>query len=808
MDFARSTFRTAAIAIAVSLSNIGPAAADDFVIDGNTTETNGGNVIDGDDTLTVTETGSITVSGDAKPGVSATGQNNRIDNLGTITSAGIQSYGIRAQNGQNAASNSGSVTTTGLQSHAIWFSGGSNTIGNSGSLSTGAANSDGIFASGGSNSISNSGSIATTAADSAGIRASAGGNTIVNSGSIGTLGLQSFGIRATGGGNTITNSGTVSTAGAEAHGIDAPSGNDTISNGGTIATTGAGSHGILGDNDNTIENSGTITTTGTESQGIRAVDGGSTITSSGSIATTGGLSHGIRASGGGTTVVNSGTITTDGIDADGIRVSGGGNTVSNTSSDSISTTKADSDAIRASGGNSTVNNSGSIRTQGAAAFGIWASGGGNTVTSSGSIHTSGAGSDAILVTAAGNSVAVSGSVVSEQANAVHLNGANAVLALLPGAALQGGLTFSDPGTGTLNLNPGMSAHLTFNGLPATINSGALPVVVDGSVVALVDVTGFAATDQAFFDLSRTAANTLDARMGGLRPGGQTFAYGGGPGSPHGAWASLIGAYRDQDATSTTAAYDIALGGIIGGADRALSASRSAGFYGGYTYADISASGDGTSTDANSVFAGGYFSHTGASHFIDFAGLLGISFYDNRRRVINNAVAGGFETATADYNGYFLSPSLTIGTNTQLFGKPLTPSIRLRYAALFLDGYTESGSSANLSVGSRTAHFGEIRGQLAYRAHQAQTSQGAMETVLRAGVDGIFNWGDDVSATLLGQSVVFAPGDQDAIARGFVGADFVFAGHGGRTSATAGFEVGYGTDNAFTGEARVGFRRRF
>jgi hypothetical protein len=50
------------------------------------------------------------------------------------------------------------------------------------------------------------------------------------------------------------------------------------------------------------------------------------------------------------------------------------------------------------------------------------------------------------------------------------------------------------------------------------------------------------------------------------------------------------------------------------------------------------------------------------------------------------VAGGIEHAEANYGGFLLSPSVRIGTDMAMGSGTLTPSLRLRYAGLFLEGY--------------------------------------------------------------------------------------------------------------------------
>ena len=247
---------------------------------------------------------------------------------------------------------SGNISTTGTSGHGIYAAGGTNTISNSGTISTTGDYGNGIIASGGNSTISNSGTISTTGADGNGIVADGGANTISNSGTISTTGINAWGIYATDGTNTITNSGTISTTGADSYGIVAPGGTNTITNSGTVSTTGVSGVGIYATNDaNTITNSGTISTTGSLSFGIYADGGTNTISNSGTISTTDVYSHGIVATGGTNTISNSGTISTTGVDSYGIYALGGTNTISN----SGTIVSAQSYAIYFDGSGNTLN---------------------------------------------------------------------------------------------------------------------------------------------------------------------------------------------------------------------------------------------------------------------------------------------------------------------------------------------------------------------------------------------------------------------------------------------------------------------
>ena len=68
--------------------------ADDYTISSNSTSTNGGNTINGSDSLTLESGISITVSGTNNRGITFTGDDNTLYVLGTVTTNGAGGYGI------------------------------------------------------------------------------------------------------------------------------------------------------------------------------------------------------------------------------------------------------------------------------------------------------------------------------------------------------------------------------------------------------------------------------------------------------------------------------------------------------------------------------------------------------------------------------------------------------------------------------------------------------------------------------------------------------------------------------------------
>jgi len=160
--------------------------------------------------------------------------------------SGIRSTGLRA-----TITNSGTITMSGSFGSGIYPTGSDATITNSGTITTNGSFGHGIRPEGSGANITNSGAITTNGNDGSGIRSSGSGATITNSGTITTNGSDGYGIRSTNTGlrATITNSGTIT---ASSHGVFVEGSGARLSNLGTI-TAGAGSFGIR------VSGSGTVT---------------------------------------------------------------------------------------------------------------------------------------------------------------------------------------------------------------------------------------------------------------------------------------------------------------------------------------------------------------------------------------------------------------------------------------------------------------------------------------------------------------------------------------------------------------------
>jgi hypothetical protein len=539
--------------------------------------------------------------------------------------------------------------------------------------------------------------------------------------------------------------------------------------------------------------------------------------------TTGAACGAVNSQGNNAVVVNNGQFLATGLSAAGFIADGSNVYVENNGAiDAFASTAGF--GIAGSADNLTVVNKGSVEAEGLFASGIlWGGVSGLQVRNSGRIVATG---DSVLVIGAfGNNVVIdnsglvdargntsatgigvlgdgailtnSGRIFSNQGPALYFGGSGATLNLLGGTAIQGGIVFSGTGN-TATFGRGLSAAMTFGGVPATIRTGGRPYVISGSTVAVADITGFASAGAVIEDLTGGIAGAIDARSSNLRAGGGVATT---PAGPR-AWLAPFGTDRTQDAWGAADGFTNALGGVIAGMETHIEGNILVGAFvgvaGGQTDVDHSAQ----NITHRSVFAGGYLGHDDGARFADFSFTVGTLDESSRRRVANNTVLGGVEMARADYDGTFVSPSLTLGAHLPYGTGTLSPSLRLRYAGLFFDSYAETGSAGDMAVAARDIHVFNARGQLAFAPAPLATSAGIWQTTWRAGLDGVAQSAGGVSATLLGQDVSFDASDREAALRGFVGANLTLATRNGMVFG-GDIEAAYGTDAAFI--ARAGAR---
>ncbi|WP_245444297.1 autotransporter outer membrane beta-barrel domain-containing protein [Bradyrhizobium sp. Y36] len=374
---------------------------------------------------------------------------------------------------------------------------------------------------------------------------------------------------------------------------------------------------------------------------------------------------------------------------------------------------------------------------------------------------------------------------------------------------------SDPnrvGT-TINIQGGRgnSSILTFgdsngsSGLIDTashVNVSGVPYVVSGNSVATVDPSSFGVASRNVVDVTHAIAGLASGRLAndapassegpaiGFAPSGNVArdmfneAFAAMPGMAYAGQDRVLSGNPNFTATDGTSVWAQGFGGRRIAPEDGMMLRSINSFYGGAIGADkivqprlrlgvlvgggnlqSSLAADAGRTTSDLGFAGIYGRYALSGGFLDFSLLGGGSGNTATRRVDNNLVAGGVEYARAGYAGWFVSPELAYGFDLAIAANlTLTPSMRVRYLAAGFGGYQESGSAANLDVGSRLSHYFEERGGVTLTRSFAGVGQGTLKVSGSAGVVGLQRAGDaDVNAVLLGQNLAFAaPGGGNVV----------------------------------------------
>jgi outer membrane autotransporter protein len=153
-----------------------------------------------------------------------------------------------------------------------------------------------------------------------------------------------------------------------------------------------------------------------------------------------------------------------------------------------------------------------------------------------------------------------------------------------------------------------------------------------------------------------------------------------------------------------------------------------------------------------------------SRHLDFSLYGGGINNSSTRGVANNTVASGFETATANYGGWFISPEVTYGYRIPFKDLLVTPRVSVRYVGGSLDGYSESGSEQDLSVGRRAINDLEERVEVELSTLKPVSFGGTVKSTISIGAIGLERLGDQtIDTVLLGQNLSFVtPGQANAV----------------------------------------------
>ncbi len=403
------------------------------------------------------------------------------------------------------------------------------------------------------------------------------------------------------------------------------------------------------------------------------------------------------------------------------------------------------------------------------------------------------------------------------------------LTLLPGSVIVGAINLG-AGTDKLEVGNGLSIAKTFDSTPEIIETNGAPFAVNGNQVAVVDPTLEAFQDEILTDLTNGIFGGVSARLNGL-PGNSVVGVTQPPGTYDGAmrlsprasykgtqipssgdrqsWAHAFGAARNQDAARPTVEADHQLGGLMSGMDGQVSAYTRAGFFLGGSWGEADTAFNSQEEEIETFFGGVYARHTMRQLAVDMAFTVGHSAHERDRQVANNLVATGLQTASSEFDGVFTSAELGLSRQVPLGAHFVVPSVQVRYAGHFLDGFTEQGAAGNLSVADRDIHLFQGRGQVALPLTRQTRRGGVLRGEVKVGIEGRTNVGDDAfGAVLLGQQISFVPGGTDSVVSFFGGTSISFTLPNDRVQFYAGADGGLENDGSSYVAGRAGAKVRF
>ena len=172
---------------------------------------------------------------------------------------------------------------------------------------------------------------------------------------------------------------------------------------------------------------------------------------------------------------------------------------------------------------------------------------------------------------------------------------------------------------------------------------------------------------------------------------------------------------------------------------------------------------------------------------------------------------GIDHANADFNGWYINPSLTVGSDIEsaFLEDNLQATARISYTGLFVQGYTESDMANPLTVDGREVYQFNARAQLTLPKSMHHADGKLTETKLRFGAEGNFNIGEtDLAGSIGGTAIDLSANRQDNNVFGFFGATLVHTSADGLLSFNAGFEAQTDFDGSNNLTGQIALKRRF
>ena len=311
----------------------------------------------------------------------------------------------------------------------------------------------------------------------------------------------------------------------------------------------------------------------------------------------------------------------------------------------------------------------------------------------------------------------------------------------------------------------------------------VPVVASGSksgIVVYIDPTGYALQASAVGVLSNAVHTVVSQRLSPsnqrraairrqiqLAAAGELF-----PGllfrDPRPLiWTEFFGGGRSRGQEKVNHAYDQNYKGVVLGMEQseAGDAAPRLGLLLGYADSSVKTRPASSKTTTESLFGGIYGQLSWHGLAIGGGLNVGHEWHKGSRYYMRDGLA---DTARADYNSWFLSPSLEVSGIYPLSGRfELRPSASVNYTAGFYDGYKETGlGERDLTLDSRMlwSTISRLSVAAAFMPDEDQ------ELSLRAGVSNRFTGGDKIKGRVSGSAFSFSSTGDRSVYSGFVALD--------------------------------------
>ena len=638
-------------------------------------------------------------------------------------------------------------------------------------------------------SITNAG---TVSANAAGIRAInyQGLSEIINSGTVTSTTRQGVVAWSANGATKITNSGTVTAHDDFALQAWSTSSDVTVVNSGTLNAHDDTSHTDIGSGHDGIQayadTSGNVYVTNTSKGVVNAPDA----TAISGIADNGNIS-----------IVNAGSVIgLNGIDAD------------------------------ATVGNVKIANSGTISVTGA--FGVNLKGG--SLTNSGTIQ---GGSYGVRLEGSGNTITTSGKISGSTASIYYSAGGNR-LNIEPTASFNGLVDFNNTINNTTGFGAGsysipVARYLADKNTvqlnnskqqviysTAASSSGAINVVEAGASASMFTTTQ-TITSSASTVMTDILSIDIDRNGPVYRENGSGIALGyaasktdveaekaiatlvgdGIAVDSHGNlfWMRAFGGQSFDTSLDTTAGhYGLALG-----FDHAFDQSRF-GVMAGFGRSSNQTNDDTSKVTGDTAFGGLYARQSFDDYDVD-ASLIAGGIFSEAERKINL----GTETAKGKFDGWFVSPEVAL---SRAYGLPmdwtLTPKGAVRYTHGFFEGYSEHGSSQNITYDDRSTDAVQAAFEVKLtKQHEFTDGQKASISFVGTMLN-TYNLSDsDINASLQGTDFTISTADERNVFGGKLGINTELMINS-RMALFAGANAGVYTNSTWDYSGNAGLKIKF